>query len=73
MTEAEFRFALVSTRTIPDHPTNALVLDDIGWLDYRRIHSEDLTLKNAGDVEGPAASNSYGGFGSFDSAFGLNR
>ena len=73
-TDAEFRFALVSTRTIPDHPTYAMVLDDIGWLDYRRIHTEDIVAKNcSGEEVNTFVSAPLNAFGPFEMTLGLNR
>lgn len=47
ITEAEFRYALISVEAHPvlsetTHPN--LIMKDIGWLDVRRIHGDHIVI-----------------------------
>lgn len=72
VTTTEFRFALVCTRIKPDHPTRALLLDDIGWLDGSRIHIENSMSRDM-SRNGSALAGPLKGFGPFDLTLGLDR
>lgn len=44
ITDERFRFALITTSTNRDALFAHMVLDDIAWLDYDRIHKEALAV-----------------------------
>ncbi|EPT02595.1 hypothetical protein FOMPIDRAFT_1035808 [Fomitopsis schrenkii] len=44
VTDDDWRFALISVETIQDTPCHDLVMKDIGWLDVRRIHGEEIVV-----------------------------
>jgi hypothetical protein len=41
VTDDEFRYALISVNVLPDSTYQSMVMEDIAWLDLRRIHGED--------------------------------
>lgn len=43
ITDTDFRFALISTKTLGDSMYTNLVMEDIAWLDVNRIHGEVRT------------------------------
>ncbi|ESK91030.1 hypothetical protein Moror_16335 [Moniliophthora roreri MCA 2997] len=40
----EFRYALITTELLPESPCANLVMKDIAWLDFNRIHNEEVTI-----------------------------
>lgn len=44
ITDERFRFALITTSTNRDVMFAHMVLEDIAWLDYDRIHKETLAV-----------------------------
>jgi mediator of RNA polymerase II transcription subunit 14 len=38
ITDDEFRYALISVNVQPNTPSGGLIMEDIAWLDLRRIH-----------------------------------
>ena len=44
VTDDDWRFALISVEMMQDTPCHDLVMKDIGWLDVRRIHGEEIVV-----------------------------
>lgn len=42
--DKEFRYALITTRVLPGTMYGNLVMEDIAWLDFDRIHGGDITI-----------------------------
>lgn len=40
ITEEDFRYALISVKVLPDSMYGNMIMEDIGWLDVRRIRGE---------------------------------
>jgi mediator of RNA polymerase II transcription subunit 14 len=55
ITDDEFRYALISVNAQPNSTTGGLIMEDIAWLDLRRIHGGNYV----GKVE-PASGESLG-------------
>ncbi len=68
ITEMEFRFALISTQVIPESLASNTIMEDIGWLDVRRIHN----ARASGD-QGTKVEPSINGVGGFNSFFGADQ
>jgi hypothetical protein len=63
VTDTDFRYALISVKTVPDSTVPSLVMEDIGWLDVERICGrgrEARALKVARELGfgGPSAESS---------------
>lgn len=59
ITDADFRYALISVETLSVlsetiHPN--LIMKDIGWLDVRRIHGNDVVVTAQSDQQPEPAS-----------------
>ena len=46
LTDEEFRYALISTKMLSDTMFGNMIMEDIGWLEVRRIRGD----RNAGTV-----------------------
>ncbi|KAJ7690643.1 MED14-domain-containing protein [Mycena rosella] len=44
ITDEEFRYALITTRVLPGTMYGNLVMEDIAWLDFDRIHGGDIAI-----------------------------
>jgi mediator of RNA polymerase II transcription subunit 14 len=44
ITDEEFRYALISVEVLTDTMYANMIMQDIGWLDVRRIHGEDIII-----------------------------
>src|ERR1700734_4213591 len=44
ITDDEFRYALISVEVLSETMYANLIMKDIGWLDIRRIHGEDVVV-----------------------------
>ncbi|KAF7375946.1 Mediator of RNA polymerase II transcription subunit 14 [Mycena sanguinolenta] len=44
ITDKEFRYALITTAVLPGTMYGNLVMEDIAWLDFDRIHGGDITI-----------------------------
>jgi mediator of RNA polymerase II transcription subunit 14 len=44
ITDDEFRYALISVEELSETMYANLIMKDIGWLDVRRIHGEDIVV-----------------------------
>lgn len=44
VTDEDWGFALISVEMMQNTPCHDLVMKDIGWLDVRRIHGEEITV-----------------------------
>jgi mediator of RNA polymerase II transcription subunit 14 len=44
ITDDEFRYALISVNVLPESTHGSMVMEDIAWLDLRRIHGFDDTV-----------------------------
>ncbi|KAH9945691.1 MED14-domain-containing protein [Amylocystis lapponica] len=44
ITDEDFRYALISVKTLSDTMYGSLIMEDIGWLDVRRIHGEEISI-----------------------------
>ena len=42
ITDEDFRYALISVKTLSDTMYGSLIMEDIGWMDVRRICGEGL-------------------------------
>ncbi|KAJ8076986.1 mediator complex subunit [Marasmius tenuissimus] len=51
ITYSEFRYALMETSVRPESPCANMVMEDIAWLDFNRIHSEDVLQSEANNVK----------------------
>ncbi|KAJ7497072.1 mediator complex subunit MED14-domain-containing protein [Mycena latifolia] len=49
ITDEEFRYALITTRVLPGTMYGNLVMEDIAWLDFDRIHGGDITITAQSD------------------------
>lgn len=64
ITEMEFRFALISTQVISESLAANTIMEDIGWLDVRRIHDDRGDQRTKIDT----SINGMGGYNPFVSA-----
>ncbi|KIP06411.1 hypothetical protein PHLGIDRAFT_460187 [Phlebiopsis gigantea 11061_1 CR5-6] len=44
ITDQDFRYALVSANVLPEAMYPELIMEDIGWLDVRRIHGDEVII-----------------------------
>ncbi|TFY60186.1 hypothetical protein EVJ58_g5313 [Rhodofomes roseus] len=44
VTDDDWRYALISVEVLQETPCHDLVMKDIGWLDVRRIHGEEIVV-----------------------------
>jgi len=44
ITDEQFRYALITTRVVSDSMFSHMVMEDIAWLDFDRIHGEGLVI-----------------------------
>ena len=44
ITDDHFRYALITTRLLSDSTLSDMVMEDIAWLDFSRIHSEEMSV-----------------------------
>ncbi|KAG6886292.1 hypothetical protein C0993_006702 [Termitomyces sp. T159_Od127] len=44
ITDERFRYALITTRIISESMYADMIMEDIAWLDFDRIHSEDIII-----------------------------
>ncbi|KAK1225258.1 mediator complex subunit [Marasmius sp. AFHP31] len=51
ITYSEFRYALMETSVRPESPCANMIMEDIAWLDFNRIHSEDVLRSEANNVK----------------------
>jgi hypothetical protein len=43
----EFRYALISSKLLPESPKSQLVMEDIAWLDVKQIHGDEVVVNIA--------------------------
>ncbi|OBZ68191.1 Mediator of RNA polymerase II transcription subunit 14 [Grifola frondosa] len=55
ITDEEFRYALISVEVQKDTMYNNVIMEDIGWLNVRRIHGENFAVAPAPDAGNPRA------------------
>lgn len=48
ITDQDFRYALISAKVLPDTMYTEMIMGDIGWLDVRRIHGDEIDVAEAG-------------------------
>ncbi|KAL6308200.1 MED14-domain-containing protein [Sparassis latifolia] len=48
ITDDDFRYALISVKTLSDTMYANTIMEDIGWLDVHRIHGEDVVITSHG-------------------------
>ena len=53
VTDDDWRYALISVEALPNTPCHDLVMKDIGWLDVKRIHGEDIVVSHRPHVGDP--------------------
>lgn len=41
----DFKFALVSVKTVVDNAHTSMIMDDIGWLDVARIRGNEIRVQ----------------------------
>lgn len=46
ITEEDFRYALISVEVVRDSVLHDMVMKDIGWLDVRRVHGDEIVVKD---------------------------
>ncbi|KAG6898139.1 hypothetical protein C0992_004855 [Termitomyces sp. T32_za158] len=44
ITDERFRYALITTRIMSESMYADMIMEDIAWLDFHRIHSEEITV-----------------------------
>lgn len=44
ITEDDFRYALITAKVLPDTMFREMVMEDIAWLDVRRIHGDGVIV-----------------------------
>lgn len=59
VTDTDFRYALISVKTVPDSMYQSLVMEDIGWLDVERICGRGREAR----VQDTSREAGFGGFG----------
>ena len=47
ITDEQFRYALITTRVVSESMFSHMVMEDIAWLDFDRIHGEGLVTSAA--------------------------
>ncbi|CAK5281368.1 unnamed protein product [Mycena citricolor] len=55
ITDNEFRYALIETGIVSSSPYDTLIMNDLGWLDYERIHGGQINVTEAVDGAPPHA------------------
>lgn len=40
----QFRYALITTRILTDSTYSSMIMEDIAWLDFDRIHGEEIAI-----------------------------
>lgn len=53
ITDNEYRYALITTHVLSDSIYANMILEDIAWLDFARIHGEDVVIRSAARVTNP--------------------
>ena len=51
ITDEEFRYALISVKERRDSMYTELIMEDIGWLDVKRIHGDDAVVKHRSGLD----------------------
>ncbi|KAG5652470.1 hypothetical protein H0H81_004878 [Sphagnurus paluster] len=46
ITDERFRYALITTRVLTESMFSNMVMEDIAWLDFERIHGEDVVISS---------------------------
>lgn len=44
ITDTQFRYALITTKVLAESVSANMVMEDIAWLDFDRIHGPEITL-----------------------------
>lgn len=44
ITDEQFRYALITTRVLSESMFSHMVMEDIAWLNFDRIHEEDIVV-----------------------------
>ncbi|KAJ7188529.1 mediator complex subunit MED14-domain-containing protein [Mycena filopes] len=57
ITDKEFRYALISTRVLTGTMYGNLVMEDVAWLDFDRIHGGDIAITVHSDPPSRSAPN----------------
>jgi mediator of RNA polymerase II transcription subunit 14 len=53
ITDEEFRYALITAKVLTESMYANMVMEDIAWLDFRRIHGEDIIITARQDLSDP--------------------
>lgn len=53
ITDQDFRYALISAKVLPGTMYTEMIMGDIGWLDVRRIHGDELVITQAAGPTAP--------------------
>lgn len=48
ITDDQFRYAFITTKVLSETMYANLIMEDIAWLDFDRIHGEDIVEKESG-------------------------
>ncbi|RPD78468.1 MED14-domain-containing protein [Lentinus tigrinus ALCF2SS1-7] len=54
ITDQDFRYALISVKKVERSVNNDLMMEDIGWLNVRRIHGDSVAVEAGGGPEAVA-------------------
>ncbi|KAJ7078861.1 mediator complex subunit MED14-domain-containing protein [Mycena belliarum] len=54
ITDEEFKYALITTRVLAGTMYGNLVMEDIAWLDFNRIHGGDIAIEAHSDSPNPS-------------------
>jgi mediator of RNA polymerase II transcription subunit 14 len=55
VTDQEFRYALITVSALRETTFQNMVMDDIAWLDFSRIHSDEITVTARAEPNEPHA------------------
>lgn len=61
VTDERFQYALITTKTIEDSMYASMVLEDIAWLDFSRIHDAGVVLSADNKAASPGTLKQVGG------------
>lgn len=53
ITNEQFRYALITTKVLSESMYANMVMEDIAWLDFDRIHGEDIVITPQTDRSDP--------------------
>lgn len=54
ITDEDFRYALISVKVLENTMYNDMLMEDIGWIDVKRVHADELTMSVHPESYSPA-------------------